>query len=112
MKLLLDECLPRPLKHELPGHEVSTVPERGWAGIKNGRLLALMEPAVDTFITIDGNLRYQQNLTGLNLSLIVLSAPDNTFETLQPLMHQILAALETIRAGEIVKISALSDSSL
>ena len=76
MKLLLDECLPRRLKRELPGHDVSTVPERGWAGIKNGRLLALMEPDFDVFVTIDGNLRYQQNLSGRDVGLVVLSALD------------------------------------
>ena len=41
MKLLLDECLPRRLKRELLGHDVVTVPEMGWAGIKNGPLLAI-----------------------------------------------------------------------
>jgi hypothetical protein len=55
MKLLLDECLPRSLKRALPGYDVSTVPEMGLAGIKNGQLLALMEPVFDVFITIDGN---------------------------------------------------------
>jgi len=43
MKLLLDECLPRKLKHHLPGHVCHTVPEAGWAGKKNGELLRLAE---------------------------------------------------------------------
>ena len=34
MKILLDECLPRKLKYELPGHDVLTVSEMGWAGAK------------------------------------------------------------------------------
>ena len=105
MRLLLDECLPRRLKRGLPGHDVSTVPEMGWAGIKNGRLLALAEPAFDVFITIDGNLRYQQNLSGRDLGLVVLSAPDNTIETLLPLMPQVLAALPTLGPGQIVKVA-------
>ena len=41
MKVVLDECLPRKLKRALPGHDVATVPEMGWAGIKNGPLLRL-----------------------------------------------------------------------
>ena len=106
MKLLLDECLPRRLKRLLPGQDVSTVPEMGWAGIKNGRLLALVEPAFDVFITIDGNLRYQQNLSGRDLGLVVLSAVDNTFETLAPLMPQVLAALPSLGPGQLVTIAA------
>jgi hypothetical protein len=39
MRVLLDECLPRGLKRHLPGHDVRTVPEAGWAGMKNGALL-------------------------------------------------------------------------
>ena len=42
MRILLDECVPRRLRRELPGHDVHTVPEMGWAGKKNGELLQLM----------------------------------------------------------------------
>ncbi len=106
MKLLLDECLPRKLKAGLPGHEVKTVPEMGWASIKNGKLLPLVEPEFDIFVTIDGNLRYQQNLSGRSLAFIVLSAPDNTIETLLPLMPQVLAVLPSIEPGQIIKVVA------
>jgi len=62
MNLLLDECLPRKLKDDLPGHAVSTVLEMGWAGTKNGTLLRLAETAFEVFITADRNVEYQQNL--------------------------------------------------
>lgn len=110
MKLLLDECLPRRLKRGLTGHDVSTVPEMGWAGIKNGNLLKLVEPVFDVFVTIDGNLSYQQNLSERDLAFVVLSAPDDTFETLIPLMPQVLVALLNITAGQIVKITVPSPS--
>ena len=42
MRILLDECVPRKLRQELPGHDVRTVPGMGWAGKRNGELLALM----------------------------------------------------------------------
>lgn len=45
MRLLLDECVPKRLNRELLGHEVKTVQDMGWAGIKNRALLRLMEPA-------------------------------------------------------------------
>lgn len=101
MKVLLDECLPRRLKRDLGGHQVFTVPEMGWAGVKNGALLRLIQDAAfDVFVTIDGNLTYQQNLKDVNLAIIVLRAPDNTLESLRPLAPGILAAIQQISVGE------------
>lgn len=106
MKVLLDECLPKKLKHLLPGHDVSTVPEMGWAGIKNGALLKLAESVFEAFITIDGNMRYQQNLSAVALGFIVLSAPDNSIDTLSPLMPQTAEALLSLKRGMVVRIAA------
>ena len=44
MRLLLDECLPKDLAHELPGHGVKTVPQVGWASISNGKRLVHILP--------------------------------------------------------------------
>jgi len=55
MKILIDECLPKKLKRELPNHDVATVREKGWQGKKNGVLLRLMSGAFDVFITVDKN---------------------------------------------------------
>lgn len=74
MKLLLDESLPRRLKNELSQHEVTTVPERGWAGKTNGELLKLASGSFDVFITADQGLEYQQNLTNVEIAVIVLRA--------------------------------------
>ncbi len=78
----------------------------GWAAIKNGKLLRLAEPAFDVFVTIDGNLSYQQNLANRKLAFIVLSAPDNTADTLLPLMPKVLVALQSIQPGQIIQVSA------
>ena len=59
MKILLDECIDRCLARELKGHSVKTVPQMGWATIKNGRLLALAEKNFDVFLTVDRNLSFQ-----------------------------------------------------
>lgn len=105
MKVLLDECLPRRLKRELSGHQVFTVPEMGWAGVKNGALLRLIQDAAfDVFVTIDGNLTYQQNLRNMNLAIIVLSAPDNTIESLRPLAPGILAAMSQLSPCESIRV--------
>ena len=76
MKILLDECAPRVVKRRLPSRNVSAVQEMGWAGTKNGALLALAEAQFDVFITTDKNLRYQQNLAGRRLAFILL--PSNS----------------------------------
>lgn len=105
MKILIDECLPRKLKHELPGHEVQTVPEAGWAGKKNGVLLRLMAGAYNVFITIDNNLEDQQQLAEQPVGFIVLTAVNNKLATLQPLMPRVREALETIQPGQVISIS-------
>ena len=104
MRILLDECLPRKLKHSIVGHDVTTVQERGWSSKKNGELLRLMDGTVDVFLTSDQNLRYQQNLATIHFSIIVLVVPDNRLPTLQPLMPQVQGLLDTIRPGTVVEV--------
>ena len=79
-----------------------------WAGVENGDLLPKIETVFDAFITIDGNMRYQQNMSGRSFALIVLKAPDNTIEVLLPLMPQVLAALPNVVPSSITKIAAQS----
>ena len=104
MKILLDECLPKKLKWELAQHDVMTVPEKGWAGVKNGELLKLMLPEFDVFITVDQNLQYQQNTQQLAIIILVLVAPNNRFETLKLLIPEVLDKLLSAQPGEIVEI--------
>jgi len=103
MHILIDECLPRKLKHEFSGHEVSTVQEMGWSGVKNGALLHLMVGAFEVFVTIDGNLAYQQNMSAVNIIVIVLNAANNKLESLIPLMPSVRDALKTLRASDIAR---------
>jgi hypothetical protein len=104
MRVLLDECLPRKLKRSIVGHSVATVQEQGWSSKKNGELLRLMDGTVDVFLTSDQNLRYQQNLTAISFSIIVLVVPDNRLPTLQPLMPQVQGLLDTITPGIVVEV--------
>lgn len=106
MKILLEECLPRKLKFELPGHRVITVQEMGWAGVKNGRLVALAEDEFDALISVDQGLSRQQNLPLGRLVIVVLTAPNNRLSTLQPLMPAVLAELETAGAGVTIRVGS------
>ena len=63
VRVLLDECVPRRLRRELSGLDVSTVPDERWASRRNGDLLRLMLGAGFTvFVTMDRHLSYQQNV--------------------------------------------------
>ncbi len=106
MKVLLDECVPRKLGRELTDHEVFTITERGWSGIKNGNLLALAAPEFDVFLTVDQNLKYQQNLKNFSIGIILLIARNNRLKTLLPLMPEVKEVLSKIAAGDLVYIGA------
>lgn len=105
MKLLWDECIDRRLARELVDCEVRTVPQMGWAGIKNGQLLTLAETEFDVFITVDRNLSFQQNLPQFNIAVIVLQSPSNRLADLKPLAPKILAAVATVAKGQATVIS-------
>lgn len=106
MKVLIDECAPRALKHSLAvhGHECLTVQEAGWSGRENGELLALAEAEFDVLITLDTNLRYQQNLAGRRIAIAVIRARSNRLEHISPHIPACLKALETIKPGDIVHV--------
>lgn len=103
-RVLLDECLPKKLKRELPNHAVAMVQEMGWSGKKNGELMKLARDQFEVFITGDQNLRYQQNLAYADVGVIVLIAPNNRIETLKPLMPQVNQLLLTIKAGDVIEL--------
>ena len=106
MRVLLDEQLPRRLAGELTGHDVSTVQQQGWAGLKNGELLRpAAEQGFDVFLTADQNLQFQQNLKRARLSVIVLVAPSNTLEDLLTLVPRVLEAISRSRAGQLVRVA-------
>lgn len=105
MKLLLDECIDRRLARDLAEHDVKTVPQMGWAGIKNGALLTLAEKEFDVFITVDRNLSFQQNLPKFNIAVLVLHATSNRLADLRSLALEILSTLPTLTKGAAEHIS-------
>ena len=95
MRLLLDENLPRQLKTDFNDHEIYTVRDKGWNGIKNGDLLRLLlENEFDALLTFDKNLQHQQNFEKYTLTVFVLSAQINQYEVLTQLSPQIKTILE------------------
>jgi len=104
MRILLDENLNWRLERFLPGHFCASVPRIGWAGIKNGQLLARAEQQGFDVLSMDGSLAAQQNLANLHLAVVVLRAVSNRLEDTSPLMPQVLALLPTLRAGQVVEV--------
>jgi hypothetical protein len=102
MRVLLDECVHAGIHKAFVGHSVITVPQAGWSGIKNGRLLALIAGNFDVFLTIDQNIRQQQNLSGLSFAILLVAVPDNKIESFLPLFDAMLRAVEGSRPGEIL----------
>lgn len=73
MKILFDQGTPVPLRAHLVGHTVDTVYELGWALLGNSQLLQAAEEAgYDLLVTTDQKLKYQQNLRGRKLAILVL----------------------------------------
>lgn len=108
MKLLLDENLPKRLKQDFPFHEIYTVREHGWNGIKNGPLMLLMlEYNFDALLTFDKNLQHQQNFKKYSISVFVLTARNNTYSELtllSPKIHEYLNKNEMPAGPIIIKI--------
>lgn len=102
MRILLDECVDRRLKDYLTSHETLTVGEAGWAGLKNGELLQRAEAEFDVFLTVDKNLRYQQNLLRTRIGVLLVIAKDNNIRAILQLVPEILKALEITKPGELV----------
>jgi hypothetical protein len=102
IKIIIDECVPNIVKRGLPDREIVSVQNKGWSGIKNGELLKLVEPEFDVFITSDKNLRHQQNLSAIDLSIILL--PSNQVPVVKSLLPQIDTALESIGRQEFVEL--------
>jgi hypothetical protein len=104
LRILLDENLPTALSRLIIGHHVTAAFELGWAGISNGDLIAAAEAeGFEVLITADQNIRYQQNLTGRRLILIVLST--NIWPIIRANPGPILAAVEQVKPGDYVMVT-------
>lgn len=96
MRLLLDENLPKRLKLDFPEHEIYTIRDKQWNGIKNGELLKLLiENNFDALLTFDKNLQYQQNFIRFTITVFVLTARINSYTEVTKLSPQIKRYLET-----------------
>lgn len=107
MKILFDHCVARPLRKELPRHEIKTTREMGWEGLKNGRLLEKAEEVgFEVLLTVDQNIRYQQNLKGRSIAVVVMVAGGITVEDLRPLIPTVEQTLLSVQPGRLYEVTA------
>jgi predicted nuclease of predicted toxin-antitoxin system len=103
MKILLDACVPRPLRKFLAPHTVQTAQEMGWGELKNGELLKAAEPQFDAFVTSDQNLKYQQNIAGRKLAILVL--PTNDWPVIRLHADEVMAKVSALKPGDFVELN-------
>ena len=103
MKILFDHGTPRPLRDHLTGHQVTTAAQMGWDRLRNGALLAAAEPQFDLLLTTDKSIRYQQNLAGRRLAILVL--PLTNWNVVQFHTREVLEAVNKMQPGEYVELT-------
>ena len=104
MKILFDHGTPRPLRQYLSAHACDTAADKGWETLRNGELIDQAEQeGYEVLITTDQKLRYQQNLAGRRLAIIVLLK--NNWPRVRTRTEEILAALEGIQPGELREVT-------
>lgn len=104
MRVLLDGCVPSRLAGELPGHEVRTVPEMGWADLDDGPLLDAMAERFDVLVTVDKSLPKQQRVSNRAVAVVVLRAKTNRLADLLPHVPALRAVLEDLRSGQVYEL--------
>jgi hypothetical protein len=103
VKVLLDEDLDHRLRKNLTAHDVFTVRYLGWAGLKNGDLLSAAENyGIEVFLTGDQEIKYQQNLVGRRVAIVVLSATN--WPIIKHHLERIAAAIANAAPGSFQEI--------
>jgi hypothetical protein len=104
LRVLLDECVDTRLAPYVTGFEVSTVREKGWAGISNGKLQALAQTEFDVFVTVDKNLSFQQHLPKFTIAVVLVHAKSNRAEDLRAFIPDLLKAIPAASVGVVTYI--------
>jgi hypothetical protein len=103
MRVLFDQATPVPIRPYLKGHDVRTAAQQGWDRLRNGELLVAAETdGFDVLLTTDKNMRYQQNLAGRKIALVVLGRQQ--WPSLQPYVQLVVEAVNAAAPGSYLEI--------
>jgi len=106
LKILLDECVDSRFANHIHTVDVHTVVGKGWAGITNGKLLALAQVEFDVFVTVDRNLSFQQHLPKFDIAVILLKAKSNRVSDLVALLPELLQAISIAPKGAVTTVGS------
>jgi predicted nuclease of predicted toxin-antitoxin system len=103
MNVLFDQGVPVPLRPFLTNHKVATAYELGWDKLQNGELLRAAEQAGhEILVTTDQNLKYQQNLQGRKITIVVLLSAN--WPKIQTRISAVVAAIDSAKPGSYVEV--------
>lgn len=103
MLVLFDQATPVPLRSFLAGHEVRTAAQQGWSTLKNGELLSAAEAAGFDLLRTDKNMRYQQNLAGRKIAVVILG--QQQWPKLRAHVQQIAEAVNAATPGTYLEVA-------
>ena len=76
-----------------------------WDRLRNGELLGAAGAAgFDALITVDQNLRHQQNLGTLPIAVVIIRSVSNDIDALMALVPSVLGALASLRPRELIEV--------
>ena len=104
MRVLFDQGTPAPLRHLLPGHDISTAYELGWSTLENGALLAAAEAqGFAVLVTTDTQLKYQQNLAARSVAVVVLGT--TSWPRIRAAAEAVAVAVNAATRGAYVEVA-------
>ncbi len=104
MLILFDQATPVPIRPFLKGHTVRTAAQQGWDTLKNGDLLSAAEQAgFELFLTPDKNMRYQQNLAGRRIGVVVIG--NAQWPVLRLHVERVVAAVNAATPGSYTQVN-------
>jgi len=107
-RVLFDENMPRKLRRDLPEFHIRTAQEQGWSTYQNGQLLKQLSGTFDVLVTIDQNIRHQQNLPQFNVGVVAIEVPDTRLVLLRQLIPEIREAIAMVQPGQLIIIGPTS----
>jgi hypothetical protein len=103
MLVLFDQSTPAPLRHALNAHVVVEAIERGWERLENGALIDAAEAeAFEILVTADKNIRFQQNLIGRKIAIVILG--NAQWLVLRRYVDRVVAALNEATPGSYTEV--------
>jgi predicted nuclease of predicted toxin-antitoxin system len=104
-RVLFDENMPRKLRRDLPEFSIRTAQEQGWSAYRNGELLKRAAAEFEVLVTIDQRMRYQQNLSQLEIAVVVIDVRDTRLVHLRALLPELRQAIAFVQVGQVVVVA-------